>query len=571
MAHAVYPSADGSSALDHVVSAESIESLGGDAFDREALTLAEQSAGIGVWSIDLTTNRLRATAQFYRIMGVVPTGDTIPIETVRALRHPDDRDRVLAGFRQALQSGGDSYEIEYRIIRPDGNVRWIFGRGRVFRDRNGEPIRYSGVDLDITDRKATEAALSAAKQELERMNQVLEQRVRERTTELVAEAMRRAEAESHLRQAQKMQAVGQLTGGIAHDFNNVLQVIIGNLENVRLTLERDAKGDLADQQRNVILRATATATRAAQSATELVARLLAFGREQPLAPQPLDVNVLVGEMMAMIARVLGESIQIETALAPGVWIVRIDRNQLESALLNLIVNARDAMPAGGRLVIGTVNTDVREDDVLPGRYVMLSVRDTGSGIAPEHLPQVFKPFFTTKVDGKGSGLGLAMVHGFVKQSGGHVRVRSEQGSGTTVEIFLPVAPATAAPCRSPGRCLIRRRPCRRTGVGGLPTWKCVLRRHPRRRAARNVQLGTFARDRGDHHVTCDHFVDPPDSGAARRSAKLALQPRLGILPQRNRRSRRRGRRDTAPGRRYLIRFAGQSPQRTADPRFQKEI
>jgi PAS domain S-box-containing protein len=447
MVHAVYPSGDGSSALDRVVSAESIESLGGDAFDREALALAERSAGIGVWSIDLTTNRLRATAQFYRIMGVGPTGDTIPIETVRALRHPDDRDRVLAGFRQALQSGGDSYEIEYRIIRPDGNVRWIFGRGRVFRDRNGVPIRYSGVDLDITDRKATEAALSAAKQELERMNQVLEQRVRERTAELVAEAMRRAEAESHLRQAQKMQAVGQLTGGIAHDFNNVLQVIIGNLENVRLTLERDAQGGQADTQRNVILRATATATRAAQSATELVARLLAFGREQPLAPRPVDVNMLVGEMMAMIARLLGESIQIETALAPGVWIVRADRNQLESALLNLIVNARDAMPTGGRLVIGTSNTDVREtgpDDVLPGRYVMLSVRDTGSGIAPEHLPQVFKPFFTTKADGKGSGLGLAMVHGFVKQSGGHARVRSEEGSGTTVEIFLPVAPATAA-------------------------------------------------------------------------------------------------------------------------------
>ena len=360
MAHAVYPPGDGSSALDRVVSAESIESLAGDAFDREALTLAEQSAGIGVWSIDLTTNRLRATAQFYRIMGVDPTADTIPIETVRALRHPDDQERVLAGFRRAIQSGGDSYEIEYRIIRPDGNVRWIFGRGRVFRDRNGVPIRYSGVDLDITDRKATEAALSAAKQELERMNQVLEQRVRERTAELVAEAMRRADAESQLHQAQKMQAVGQLTGGIAHDFNNVLQVIIGNLENIRLTLERDARDEPAGQRRTLLLRATATATRAAQGATELVARLLAFSRPQPLAPQPLDVNVLVGEMMTMIARVLGESIQIETALAPGAWIVCADRNQLESALLNLIVNARDAMPTGGRLVIETVNVDARD-------------------------------------------------------------------------------------------------------------------------------------------------------------------------------------------------------------------
>ena len=175
-----------------------------DRFDHEALSLAEESAGIGVWSIDLTTNRVRGTAQFFRIMGLPPTGDSVPVERVRALRHPADRERVVAGFRDALEGGGDAYEIEYRILRPDGHLRWIFGRGRVIRDSDGTPIRYIGVDLDITDRKATEEALRAAKQELERMNQVLEQRVRDRTADLEAEAARRAEAESRLSQSQKM-------------------------------------------------------------------------------------------------------------------------------------------------------------------------------------------------------------------------------------------------------------------------------------------------------------------------------------------------------------------------------
>jgi PAS domain S-box-containing protein len=158
--------------------------LPAEAFDRDALLLAEESAGIGVWSIDLTTSRVRGTAQFFRIMGLPPTGESIPVDTVRALRHPDDRARVIAGFQEALEGGNDTYEIEYRIIRPDGNVRWIFGRGRVIRGADGLPLRYSGVDLDITERKATEAALAAATRELARMNQELEQRVRERTVAL---------------------------------------------------------------------------------------------------------------------------------------------------------------------------------------------------------------------------------------------------------------------------------------------------------------------------------------------------------------------------------------------------
>ena len=415
--------------------------LTGDAFDREALALAERSAGIGVWSIDLTTGRVRGTAQFFRIMGLEATNDSVPVETIRALRHPEDRDRVLAGFREALEGGGDSYEIEYRIVRPDGKMRWIFGRGRVIRDRNGAPLRYSGVDLDITDRKATEEALSVATRELERMNQVLEQRVLERTADLEAEARRRAEAESRLHQAQKMEAVGQLTGGIAHDFNNILQVILGSLEVVSITLKRGGV-DEGSERRALIERVTATAQRAALSAKQLVQRLLAFSRQQPLAPSAIDVNALVHDMTEMMSRALGETIELKTVLAADLRPVYADRNQLESVLLNLVVNARDAMPEGGQLRIETANEDPPDssaDDLCLGSHVALRVADTGCGIPREYVERVFEPFFTTKAAGKGSGLGLAMAYGFVKQSGGQIRIRSEPGAGTVVEIYLPIA------------------------------------------------------------------------------------------------------------------------------------
>ncbi len=414
--------------------------LAGNAFDRDALSLAEQSAGVGVWSIDLTTGRVRGTAQFYRIMGLEPTRDSVPVETIRALRHPDDREHVVAGFRAALDGGGDSYEIEYRIIRPDGNLRWIFGRGRVIRDDSGTPVRYSGVDLDITDRKAAEEALSAAKRELERMNLILERRVLERTAELEAEATRRTEAESRLHQAQKMEAVGQLTDGIAHDFNNILQIILGSLEIVTITLRRGSLDEPGSERRALIERVTATAQRAALNAKHLVQRLLAFSRQQPLAPTILDVNELIGNMTEIIGRALGETTELQTLLAPDLWTVYADRNQLESVLLNLVVNARDAMPDGGRLCITTANDDVRDagpDELVPGSYVTLSVSDTGCGIAREHLDRVFEPFFTTKAPGKGSGLGLSMAYGFVKQSEGHIRIRSEAGVGTTINIYLP--------------------------------------------------------------------------------------------------------------------------------------
>ena len=412
--------------------------LSQDPFDHDALALAEQSAGIGVWSIDLTTGLVRATAQFFRILGLEPTREPIPIDRIRALRHPDDRERVVAGFQRALEGRTDAYEIEYRIIRPDGRLRWIFGRGRVVRDSEGRPLRYSGIDLDITDRKAAEAALAAAKEELEHLNRTLEQRVRERTADLEAEAKRRGEAEARLHQAQKMDAVGQLSSGIAHDFNNVLQVIQGNLE---IAMQKLRQADLRrDRPGEQIAGAIETAQKASGSARHLVQRLLAFSRQQPLEPVELDTNALIEEMVDMIKRVLGERIHVRTMLASDLPLVLADRNQLESALLNLVVNARDAMPDGGQLTIATSGVEIddsRPEEATPGRYVVLSVADTGCGIPAAMLNRVFEPFFSTKDAGKGTGLGLSMVYSFVKQSNGHVHIASTVGMGTTVAIYLP--------------------------------------------------------------------------------------------------------------------------------------
>ncbi|HUH93471.1 MAG TPA: ATP-binding protein [Casimicrobiaceae bacterium] len=425
--------------------------LSADAFDQDALALAEQSAGLGVWSIDLTTGMLRATPQFFRILGLPPTRECVPMESVRSLRHPADRERVLAGFRRALEEGTDAYEMEYRIVRPDGELRWIFGRGRIIRDANGKPVRYSGIDLDITDRKVAEEALATARTELERMNRILENRVKERTAALEAEAQRRAEAESRLHQAQKMEAVGQLTGGIAHDFNNILQVIHGNLELARAIVRRETAGSA--EAREQLLKAIDTTQKSSRSASQLVQRLLAFSRQQMLQPTAIDANRLVADMTDMIVRTLGETIRVETRLAAGLWATYADRSQLETALLNLVVNARDAMPQGGSLSIETANMDLDDRyaaDLVPGAYVMLSVSDTGSGIPEAILGKVFEPFFTTKDTGKGSGLGLSMVYGFVKQSGGHVRISSSPGKGTTVRICLPRCSDGAMPAAGAG-------------------------------------------------------------------------------------------------------------------------
>jgi signal transduction histidine kinase/ActR/RegA family two-component response regulator len=270
--------------------------------------------------------------------------------------------------------------------------------------------------------------------------------------QLEAEIDRRAQAEEALRQAQKMEAVGRLTGGIAHDFNNHLTVISSNVELLIRRLPDNAAG---------VVRLADAAMQGVRRAATLTQRLLAFSRQQTSDPEPLDASRLVAGMLDLLRRTLGESIMIETQSTRGLWLTRIDANQLESALLNLAVNARDAMPRGGRLTIETGNAALDEACVAghagltPGQYVMLAVRDTGAGMPPEAQARAFEPFFTTKSLAQGTGLGLSMVHGFVAQSGGHVTIDSEAGRGTTVRLYLPrytqPAAALAAAAGSPGR------------------------------------------------------------------------------------------------------------------------
>jgi PAS domain S-box-containing protein len=239
------------------------------------------------------------------------------------------------------------------------------------------------------------------------------------------------EAESKLQQAQKMESVGQLTGGVAHDFNNLLTVVIGNLDAVAERMPADLRPSVD------------SALRAADRGSGLIRQLLAFSRRQVLIPETIDLNGLAGDMDDMLRRTLGEQVEIEMALHAGTWPILADKGQVENALLNLAINARDAMPDGGKLTIETSNVHLDEDyaaanpEVKPGDYAMLAVTDTGTGMPPEVIARAFEPFFTTKAVGKGSGLGLSMIYGFAKQSGGHLKIYSEVGHGTTVRLYLP--------------------------------------------------------------------------------------------------------------------------------------
>ncbi|MBY4593302.1 MULTISPECIES: ATP-binding protein [Rhizobium] len=279
---------------------------------------------------------------------------------------------------------------------------------------------FDAVQRELQERRRAEEALKE-------LNANLEHLVKQKTEELT----QNAEA---LRQAQKLEAIGQLTGGVAHDFNNLLQIIVGNLDTLTRNLPPEA---------GRLRRAASQAMNGARRAAALTQRLLAFARRQPLDPKPIDTNSLIRGMSELLHRTLGEIYNIEVVLAAGLWKAEADPNELESALLNLAINARDAMPDGGKLTIETFNAHLDEAyasshaEVIPGQYTAISVSDTGTGMDTETLSHVFEPFFTTKDQGKGTGLGLSQVYGFVKQSKGHVKIYSEVGEGTTVKIYLP--------------------------------------------------------------------------------------------------------------------------------------
>jgi len=262
--------------------------------------------------------------------------------------------------------------------------------------------------------------------------------LRQRTEALAEETRVRKDAQAILAQTQKMESIGQLAGGIAHDFNNLMTVVIGNLDSAERRLARGGPADVSS-----IGRPIAAAMQGARRAASLTQRLLAFSRQQVLSPQQVDLNRLVASLSEMLTRTVGETIAVETILGSGLWPTFVDVSQLENAIVNLVVNARDAMPDGGRITIETANASLDEaycrqfGDVAPGQYALLSVSDTGTGISPEHLSKVFEPFFTTKSASMRTGLGLAMIYGFVKQSKGHVRIYSEVGHGTTAKIYLP--------------------------------------------------------------------------------------------------------------------------------------
>ena len=285
---------------------------------------------------------------------------------------------------------------------------------------HGRPEKLLAVSRDITEQKRIEG-------ELRELNDTLERRIEERTRELRA-------SEDQLRQSQKLDAIGQLTGGVAHDFNNLLTGISGSLEILQTRL---ARGQFTDVDRFI-----SAAQGASKRAAALTHRLLAFSRRQTLDPKPTNANRLIAGMEDLVRRTVGPSIEVETVLAEDLWITLCDASQLENSVLNLCINARDAMPDGGKLTIETANTSLdgraaREKDMAAGQYVMVCVTDTGIGMAPDVIERAFDPFYTTKPMGQGTGLGLSMTYGFAKQSGGQVRIYSEVDKGTTMRIFLP--------------------------------------------------------------------------------------------------------------------------------------
>ncbi|WP_236192719.1 PAS domain-containing hybrid sensor histidine kinase/response regulator [Pseudomonas glycinae] len=527
--------------------------------ERLQLALAATDA-VGTWDWDIGEDRFIADAHFAQLHGVDPAlAGQLPISEYLHGVHPEDRAMIARSIKHCITHGTE-YAEEYRLLQANGELRWVFARGRCYKDHHGRPTRFLGAALDLTERKHTEQALRQSQTELQliinampilisyvdheerfrlnnaayldwygltpqelygrtirevigeeayflrapyiaealagrpcsfslytphrdgsqrhalmnylprhgadgtvngfyifvideterkkteealrNLNETLEERVSARTEQLAQanqrlqnEMFERERAEDALRHAQKMEAVGQLTGGIAHDFNNMLTGIIGSLD----LMQRYIASGRADE----IGRFTDAAVSSANRAAALTHRLLAFSRRQSLDRKTLDVNELIHSLEDLIRRTKGDPIELKLRLADNVWPVSTDVSQLENALLNLVINARDAMSDGGELLIETANVYLDGNDITTlepvkaGDYLMLAVSDNGTGMTPSVRSKAFDPFFTTKPIGQGTGLGLSMIYGFAQQSGGHVSLDSLPGQGTCVRLYLP--------------------------------------------------------------------------------------------------------------------------------------
>jgi PAS domain S-box-containing protein len=366
--------------------------------------MALEAGRMGVWTLDLAQERLETNGTFRAIFGRDPAYE-LSMEELRAAVHPQDRARTFRRIEDSIESGLVC-DVEHRLITPQGEIRWVGVRAKPAYHPDGRPRALSGVLTDITARIEME-------QERAGFAAMLEQRVEQRTAELV----RTQEA---LRQAQKLDAMGQLTGGVAHDFNNLLTPILGSLD----LLSRRQIGGEREQ------RLIAGALQSAERARTLVQRLLAFARRQPLKAQAVDLGLLLLDMTGLLEITLGPRIALVLNIAPGVAPAHADQNQLEMALVNVAVNARDAMVGGGTLTIALRQA---------GERVIVALRDTGTGMDEATAQRAIEPFFSTKGIGKGTGLGLSMVHGLMAQLGGALRIESAVGHGTTIELTLPVS------------------------------------------------------------------------------------------------------------------------------------
>ncbi len=403
---------------------------------RERLQAMFDNAQVGIIEIDLSSGRvLRANPAGHELLGFAPGAmEGVDLREF-SLTGDDDTARF---YERARRGAVKTFSFEQHYRRPDGKEIWASLSCNVIC--TGETAYCLTTVTDITARKHHE-------RELRRVNEGLEVAVAERTDELeasnrqlVAEIAERRRAEATLRQMQRLEAVGQLTSGVAHDFNNLLTVVLGNLVFVRRTLGEDVDAEVRRRLSNI--------QDAAQRGAKLVGQLLAFSRRQRLDPAPVDLNATILEMRGLLQSTLGGSLNLETKLSDDLWFALVDVTQIELVILNLALNARDASPVGGALIVRTQNAmlegaEAAAAQVTPGDYVALSVEDQGTGMAPEVREKAFEPFFTTKEVGKGSGLGLAQVYGFAKQSGGGAAIESVQGEGTKVRIYLPRA--TAAP------------------------------------------------------------------------------------------------------------------------------